>query len=72
MKSLLKTADIRLAGRAHSCRSNKKHVLVKGDAMLVVKEGREERHYCSSCAEKIIAVAREKLKDLDQHLGSCF
>lgn len=63
-KSLLKTMSVRESGKQHPCRSNKKHPLAKGEVMLVIKEGQDERHYCRECGAKFMAIAHEKLHEL--------
>jgi hypothetical protein len=67
-KALLRSLSVRESGKAHTCRRNRAHLLVKGDLMLVVKEARDERHYCSTCAKRFILTARERLDDLEASL----
>lgn len=61
--------SVRESGKQHSCRSNRKHPLAKGEIMLVIKEGQDERHYCRECSVKFVATAHEKLDDLAAQLG---
>jgi hypothetical protein len=49
----------------HSCRSNKKHLLDKGNVMLVVKDGQDERHYCTDCGLKFVTTARKNLDGIE-------
>ena len=58
-RSLLRSVSTGTAGKRHSCRSNAKHVLLKGDRILIVKIERDHFHYCVDCARKFIAIARE-------------
>jgi hypothetical protein len=37
--------------------------------MLVVKEDRNEFHYCAVCAEKFIATARKVLEQIESDLA---
>lgn len=69
-KSMLQRLSVSLAGRRHSCRSNQKHILIKGQAMLVLKENRDERHYCTECALKFINTAERELQRLKMQLKS--
>lgn len=64
-KSLLKRVSIRESGRMHDCQRNNSHKLPKGVKMLVVKEGRDESHYCIECGAKFIEIARSALKKLE-------
>jgi hypothetical protein len=67
-RSLLRSLAVGTAGRRHACKTNKDHVLVKGDMMLVVKIDRDEFHYCVDCALTFIATARTKLTALESEL----
>lgn len=67
-KSLLRTVSIGVSGRRHHCRQSKAHTLDKGTRMLIVKEGREERHYCCSCGVKFVATAQNRLTTLKQQM----
>jgi hypothetical protein len=63
-KSLIVTMEWTAAGRAHDCRNNKNHRLVKGDRRLTIKEDGDERHYCVACAKTFLASDIERLQDL--------
>lgn len=67
-RSLLRSVSTGVAGKRHSCKSNSKHVLLKGDPILVVKIERDKFHYCLDCAHKFIATARDKLGELESQL----
>jgi len=68
-KQLLKALSVRAAGKAHHCRSSATHKFAKGDLMLVLKEGQDERHYCVACARKFLLVARDRIAVLETELG---
>lgn len=63
-KSLTKSLSITQAGRAHNCRSNKKHRILRGESRLTVKEGSDELNYCLTCAAKFIDAAIDELNEL--------
>ncbi|SJN12088.1 hypothetical protein FM113_13845 [Leucobacter sp. 7(1)] len=67
-RSLLKSVSPGTAGRRHYCKGNKKHVIVKGDRILVIKIERDRFHYCLDCAGKFIATARTNLAELETEL----
>lgn len=64
-RSLLRSIAMGTAGRRHRCKSNAKHVLAKGDPMLIMKIDRNEYHYCRECAVKFIRTARCRLDELE-------
>ena len=67
-KSLLKSSSISVSGRLHRCKKSKTHQLPKGAVLLVIKEGRDNLHYCDVCAKKFIATARRRLDELELEL----
>lgn len=67
-RSLLKSLSVRTSGKLHFCRSNKKHELTMGVGILVLKEGRNEHHYCLPCGLKFIANAQSGLSALDSKI----
>lgn len=67
-RSLLRSVSAGIAGKRHTCKSNSKHVLLKGDPILVVKIERNNFHYCLECADQFIATARDKLTSLEAQL----
>lgn len=67
-RSLLRSLSAGTAGKRHSCKSNAKHVLLKGDPILIVKIERDAFHYCLDCADKFIANARTALSALETEL----
>lgn len=69
-RSLLVSMSLRPSGRLHSCSSDKKHALVKGQGMLVIKKGRDEDHYCLPCAMKFVATAESRLSDLRRQIAA--
>lgn len=64
-RSLLRSIKFGTAQRLHKCKSNSKHVLAKGDPMLVIKIDRNVYHYCGACALAFIATARSRLAELE-------
>jgi hypothetical protein len=66
--SLLKSISVGTAGKLHPCRCNKAHLISKGDAVFIIKQGREEHHYCLSCGLKFIATAQTKLASLEAEI----
>lgn len=68
-KSLLKRLSVRPSRRKHRCRRSQAHLLPKDALMLVVKEDRNEFHYCAVCAEKFIATARKVLEQIESDLA---
>ena len=63
-KSLIKSLNITQAGRAHNCRSNNKHRILKGESRLTVKDGSDEHNYCLACAAKFVDAAIVELNKL--------
>ena len=69
-KSLMKNTSVGESGRAHTCRRTKAYKLPKGTKILIVKEGRDEFHYCIPCASKLIGIARTVLEKLEMDTSS--
>lgn len=69
-KSLVKNVKFGISGRLHDCKNNKRHKLPKGATMLIVKEGRDPKHYCTSCAALILDDAKNRLAELDAELSN--
>ena len=67
-RSRLKSVSAGTSGRQHQCKANSKHVLFKGDPVLVIKIARNKYHYCVDCALKFIATARTSLFELEADL----
>lgn len=65
-KSLIKNIQITEAKRAHSCKSNSKHKILKGDLRITVKEGQNERNYCIECGKRFIELAINELCELQK------
>jgi hypothetical protein len=63
-KSLIVSMEIKMAGRAHDCRYNKKHHFEKGDSLLMVRSDGEEHHYCLACAKAFLTRDVERLRIL--------
>lgn len=63
-KSLIKNINITEAKRAHNCKSNVRHRIIKGDFRLTVKEGQDKYNYCVDCGIKFLDKAIADLRDL--------
>lgn len=63
-KTLLSAIQIRSSGKLHHCRRDKSHLLAKGQPVFIVREDRDERHYCVPCGKRFIMKARLVLDDL--------
>jgi hypothetical protein len=68
-RSLLRTLSVAASGKRHECRSDKSHVLHKGDPILIVKVDRDSAHYCADCGLKFINNARQQLSLMEEELG---
>lgn len=67
-RSLLKSLAASVAGRKHYCKGNRRHPILKGNRILVIKIERDRFHYCLECAHKFIATARKDLTTLEAEL----
>lgn len=56
-KAVLKTLAIQTARRRRKCYHSKAHQILKGDLVLLVKEGRVEKGYCRGCALVMLDLA---------------
>lgn len=68
-KSLLKTIDITTAGKAHNCKANKSHKIVKGDRRLTIKEGQSVSNYCLDCGRHFIGISMDNLKQISEEIS---
>jgi hypothetical protein len=62
-KSLTISAEVVPAGRKRKCYHAQKHVIVKGDLCLEVKDGMALKGYCVPCAIAMIEAARSRLDE---------
>lgn len=67
-RSLLRSLEAGIAGRKHYCKGNKRHSILKGDRILVIKIDRDDFHYCLHCGLKFIDTARKNLSALEAEL----
>ena len=67
-KSLIDTAKVERAGKAHNCQSTDAHRLQKGDLRLAVQAEGRTAYYCRQCALKIIERDLEILRHLQADL----
>ena len=67
-RSLLRSLAASVAGRKHYCKGNKRHIILKGDRILVIKIERDHFHYCLDCGLRFIATAKTDLKTLEAEL----
>jgi hypothetical protein len=65
VRSVLLSLSVTVAGRAHQCRFNETHRIVKGDRRLTIKADGEEHHYCLACGRKMIGLGLERLHDFE-------
>lgn len=63
-KSFVSTMFVDVAKRRHGCQHSQRHIIVKGQIRLSVKEGREVKNYCLECAKKFIAKDIENLSTI--------
>lgn len=70
IRDLLVGVEVRPAGRRRKCGRNRNHKIVKGESCLVVKrEGRGERAYCTSCANDILNYVDTRMAGIREELG---
>jgi hypothetical protein len=68
-KSLLKTLNVKKAGKLCECHHDKKnHKLVKGDTLLEVKVSRDISRLCIPCALDSVQTGIERLEVLRAEL----
>ncbi len=67
-KSIVSTARVEEAKKAHDCRFDKGHRLERGMLRLTVEEDGKELHYCRPCGQQIVRRDIEKLTTLLQQL----
>lgn len=67
-KSLTKKLVINTAKKKHKCKSNSKHIILKGDIRLEVHEGRNNHTYCKDCGIKFTQTGLEELARVLQDL----
>jgi hypothetical protein len=53
--------EVTTAGRAHDCRYNKRHRILKGVRRLTIKIDGDEHHYCLTCAKVFMAASTARL-----------
>jgi late competence protein required for DNA uptake (superfamily II DNA/RNA helicase) len=61
--SLVKTSEIDIAKRKHSCQRCSASVL-KGEHRLAITVERDVRHYCAACASATLDAAEKRLAEL--------
>lgn len=66
IKSLVCQVAVDVAGKSHNCQANARHRIAMGDTRLKVRNGRSWDHYCTACAETIIARDIAKLTALQE------
>ena len=66
IKNVLRGLSTEVAGRRRKCyRKPKKHVILKGDTCLVVRDGPQNTStYCAVCAAEILDLADVRLDEL--------
>jgi len=69
VKDILKHVRVDVAGKRRKCNRKRDHVIAKGDACLVVRDGAQRQStYCTTCAADILAKADNSLKDIHTHI----
>ena len=71
-KSLLLRVEVRPAGKKCYCAHNAKHVILKGEARVVVKApgiATPEKGYCRACGTAMIERAEGEMAALRAHLA---
>jgi ribosomal protein L37AE/L43A len=68
-KSIVSTARVEEAKKAHDCRFDKSHRLERGMLRLTVEEEGKELHYCAVCGRQIVKRDIERLSLLLGQLG---
>lgn len=68
IKSIVISASIDEALKAHNCQANNNHRIQKGEKRMKVRNGRSWNHYCIECSKKILNIDIEKLNQLIQFL----
>ena len=63
-RSLIVSMEWTLAGRAHDCRNNKNHRLVKGQRRLTIRSDGDEHHYCVACAKTFLVADIKRLQTI--------
>lgn len=63
-KSIIKNIYISDAKKTHSCKSNKSHIIQKGEKRLTIKEGQNELNYCMECGKRFVDSAIAELKNI--------
>ena len=63
-KSLLVSMEITVAGRAHDCRYNSAHRIIKGDRRLTITDDGDKHHYCLMCAKRFMERDTVRLNNL--------
>ncbi len=69
-KSFLPQLIVDPAERAHKCRHNKEHQILRGHTRLTIKDGRDVLRYCSSCAVKFLQADLEEIRSVIHQLES--
>ena len=64
IKSLICQVAVDVAVKSHNCQANARHRITMGETRLKVRNGRSWDHYCTACAETIIARDLAKLTAL--------
>ena len=71
IRRILRGVSITVAGRASSCKHNRKHTVRMGERRLLIKNpgpAGGERGYCTECGLAILEAARDDLESLIDEL----
>lgn len=71
IKNVLRGLSTEVAGRRRKCyRRPKKHVILKGEICMVVREGPQKAStYCALCAAEILELAGDRLAEIRDEMG---
>ncbi|GBK66233.1 hypothetical protein P4H94_14930 [Paenibacillus macerans] len=67
-KSLVKSIEVDMAKRAHSCQHVPSHRILSGEKRLKLKVDRTYEHFCTECALKMIDSDIEKLQSIKEQI----
>lgn len=70
IRNILLAVEIRPAGKLSKCSHDRRHVITKGEPRVVIKNAAAvgEKGYCTTCATAIIALAKQRITELEHQL----
>ena len=70
-RSVVASMRITVTARAHGCRYNRGHRLVKGMPRLTVRSDGTDHHYCLPCATVFLTQGVARLQELLDEVRNC-